>query len=617
MGKAVLANLQNGRGGAGTAFFNAFDPEIKTLLQLRNVRNTEDKKIRDLHYAMLTNPWFAKKVAENGKIFLFNPYTAPDLTKLFYSADLKGFVDLYLKYEADESFKKTYVSAREILYTSFSEAYETGTAYIGNIHEMNRHTPFKEAIHSSNLCVAPESLLLTNKGEFEIHTLVNKQVRVWNGVQWSDTVVKKTGENQKLLTVVTNLGGLDCTEYHKWYVMREGTEVEIRTHELVAGDVLSDWYLPEGGTESTIVQDIVDDGRVADTYCVTEPIRNRAVFNGILTGNCMEISEPTLPYYDMEDLYSSEDHGRGEIATCNLAAVIKENIESDEEYGEVMYYALKMIDYCILNSKYVFPHLALTAKARMNAGVGIMGYAVHMARKGLLFSSPEGKLESHRSAETHMYHAIRASLRISKERGVAPWIHKTKWPEGWLPIDTYNKGVDTIADFTCERDWEALRKEIIDNGGIGHSVLIAHMPGEASSKAAGTSNGLYPVRELNLVKTDNGITTRWAAPYGDDPSYVYESAWDVGSINMIDHYAIWQKFTDQAISADLWRRIPADETITTEEIRSEFLQMVRKGLKTRYYQNTQTAEAPDMEGNVRISEMIPEQDGEACDTCTL
>ncbi|MFO5615208.1 hypothetical protein ACLBQC_32125, partial [Klebsiella pneumoniae] len=55
IGKAVRANLQNGRGGAVTCYYSAFDPEADMITQLRNPRSTEDRKNRDLHYAFLSN----------------------------------------------------------------------------------------------------------------------------------------------------------------------------------------------------------------------------------------------------------------------------------------------------------------------------------------------------------------------------------------------------------------------------------------------------------------------------------------------------------------------------------------------------------------------------------
>ncbi|QEM42118.1 ribonucleotide reductase of class Ia (aerobic), alpha subunit [Pseudomonas phage vB_PaeM_PS119XW] len=457
MGKAVRANLQNGRGGAVTSFYSLFDPEADMISQLRNPRSTEDRKNRDLHYAAMGNVLFAAKAAKNEKVFVFNPYTAPDLFEAFYGKDQAKFKELYEKYEADPNFAKTYIDARDLLKTVLNEAYETGVAYTAQIDEMNRHTPFKEPIHSSNLC--------------------------------------------------------------------------------------------------------------------------------------MEIAEPTKPYYDMRDLYSEEDHGRGEIATCSLAAIVVDNIPDAATYRKAAYYALKMIDYCILNAEYAFPHLGFTAKQRMSAGVGIMGLATHMARAGLAYSSEAGKREMHFVAERHMYHLIEASLRISKERGLAPWMHKTLWPEGWLPLDTYKRNVDEIVPGGFENiyNWEKLRKEIIANGGIGHSVLVAYMPGEASSKAVGGANSIYPVRRLVINKSDNNNLINWAAPFGDDKAYKYELAYDIPTKDMIEAYAIFQKWTDQGISADLYRRIIGDEKISSNEMLRDYFLQVKLGMKTRYYMNTETS----------------------------
>jgi len=100
-------------------------------------------------------------------------------------------------------------------------------------------------INNSQLCVAPETLILTDQGYKQISELQDREVSVWNGEEFSKVTVRKTGENQKLLKVVTNSGlELECTPYHKFYVaMRNPTSgnrwlVEKRAHELKPGDKL-------------------------------------------------------------------------------------------------------------------------------------------------------------------------------------------------------------------------------------------------------------------------------------------------------------------------------------------------------------------------------------------
>lgn len=546
LGKAVHANMQAGRGGACTTYYSGFDPEAEVIAYLRNPRSTEDRKNRDLHYALVTNKLFAEKAARNEEAFSFNVRTAPELTRLFFGPDSAAFKREYERLERDPSFKKEYFKPRDLILTSLNEALETGVAYLANIDEMNRHTPFKEPIHSSNLCL---EISEPNRPYQEMQDLYSDREVGFITVELADGATQTFNFNAPLTVAVA-----DST-----------LPRVIFAGELKAGDdILSD--APGKG------------GRVA-----------RVV----------------------------EIHEEPEIALCSLGAIAYDAIgeDDDETYQEAMYLTLKMIDYCILNSHYVLPHVAVTAKARMNAGVGLMGVATHMARKGLRYDTDEGREELHRIAERHMYHAIRASLRISKERGVAPWMHKTRWPDGWLPIDTYNRNVDELGDFHNRYDWEALRTEIMQNGGIGHSCLVAYMPGESSSKALGKPNSLYPVRDITLNKTDGSVTIRWAAPDSDNPAYFYQSAWDISEVDMIKAYAVFQKFTDQGISADLWRRIKDDDKVSSRELLTHYFAMVKYGMKTRYYYNSNVASDKTLDNAGSIHDTVEEKI--VCESCTM
>ncbi|MHA3903655.1 ribonucleoside-diphosphate reductase subunit alpha [Castellaniella sp. WN] len=546
LGKAVHANMQAGRGGACTTYYSGFDPEAEVIAYLRNPRSTEDRKNRDLHYALVTNKLFAEKAARNEEAFSFNVRTAPELTRLFFGPDSAAFKREYERLERDPAFKKETFKPRDLILTSLNEALETGVAYLANIDEMNRHTPFKEPIHSSNLCL---EISEPNRPYQEMQDLYSDREVGFVTVELADGTMRTFNFNAALTVAVA-----DST-----------LPRVIFAGELKAGDdILSD----ETGKG----------GRVARV---------------------------------------AEIHEEPEIALCSLGAIAYDAIgeDDDETYQEAMYLTLKMIDYCILNSHYVLPHVAVTAKARMNAGVGLMGVATHMARKGLRYDTDEGREELHRIAERHMYHAIRASLRISKERGVAPWMHKTRWPDGWLPIDTYNRNVDELGDFRNRYDWEALRAEIMQNGGIAHSCLVAYMPGESSSKALGKPNSLYPVRDVTLNKTDGSVTIRWAAPDSDNPAYFYQSAWDISEVDMIKAYAVFQKFTDQGISADLWRRIKDDDKVSSRELLTHYFTMVKYGMKTRYYYNSNVASDKTLDNAGSIHDGVEEKI--VCESCTM
>lgn len=470
---AINANLQNGRGGAATQHYTAFDPEVQVIQKLKNPMTPTSKQVRGIDYSFGSNKFFARKAATNEDVALFSYQDQPDLYEAMYSKDFSLFEKLYNEY-LNSPTKKTFVNAREIVQGALTEAFETGRHYLHQTDQLNKHTPFKDVIYSGNLC--------------------------------------------------------------------------------------------------------------------------------------QEVTLPTKGFNSVEELYKPYTEGAGEIALCNIAGIIPTNIESDDQYAEVAYYALKMIDKGIHKSSYVFKNLEDTAKARMNAGVGVVGLAHYMAKNKKKYSAQDGKNFIHELFETHAWHLYNASLKLGKEKGNAAWMNKTLWPEGWLPIDTYEKKVDELVTVDNKRDWESLRKAIIQNGGIRNSVCVAHMPAESSSISSETTNGPYPIRDFDLVKTSDTMAVSYVVPDSTKLKGHYEIAWDIPSSDMVKCYAIMQKWTDQAISADLWKKLQGDEKVSSSEMLKTYFDIVKYGVKTRYYQNSLTAKGVDLNSS---------EQGCASGSCTL
>jgi ribonucleoside-diphosphate reductase alpha chain len=280
-----------------------------------------------------------------------------------------------------------------------------------------------------------------------------------------------------------------------------------------------------------------------------------------------------------------------EVSLCSLAAIVTHNVHSDEQYEKSAYYSLYIIDRCIDIASYPLPHIKYTSIMRRNAGVGVSGVATVMARLGLTYDSIEGRNQAHIMAERHSYFLIKAAITLGEEKGNAPWMHKTLWPQGWLPIDTYKKTVDELVTVGLKYDWEEQRERMIKNGGIRFSSLVAHMPLESSSKSSGGPNSLYAIRDLAISKTDGVSKIDWTATDSDLLADKYQIAWNIESVSMIKYYAVWQKFGDQAISADLHKDRRGKKLQYSEKaLMEERFAMVRYGLKTRYYQNILTDE---------------------------
>lgn len=383
-----------------------------------------------------------------------------------------------------------------------------------------------------------------------------------------------------------------------------------RVDELIVVDII------DINIECDVYDLTVDDNH--NFYIITKSIDDKSIeCSGLLVHNCQEIDLITKPFSSIEELYKTiYEEGDGEIGLCNLAGAVVSNITSDKQYSSVAYYCLKMVEYTLDHAEYPFPNLRNTAQARRSAGVGIMGLAHWMAKNNHKYDTLDGRNAIHELFETHMYHLITASLKLAKELGTAEWMHKTLWPDGWLPIDTYEKNVDQLVTIGNKRDWESLRKEIITTGGIRHSVLSAMMPGESSSLGSGTTNGAYPIRELYIMKTNDTQVNHWAAPEGTKLKNKYQSAWTISTSDMIKAYAVMQKWTDQGISADLYVNMKGTDKISSTQILQDYLDMLKYGMKSRYYINSNTASGVSLNTSDDADEEINNEQ-EICESCSL
>lgn len=517
----VKSNKQGPRGGSLNEFFSAYDPEVADIMVMKNPRTPINKRNRSIDYTMMLNRWLLLKSSNNEDVFLFNIYSAPDLHKAMYGKDLGEFVRLYEQYAADETFKKTWVSARQLVVNARSEGFETGRFYLAMIDEINFHTPHRDSIHSSNLCVE-----ITQPTWYYDHLMDLYSTKFLGYIKFASDKQKDHFLDSNVPVEVRGMIG--CVAALE---LKSGVQYRRAAKDRVEGD--DEWITVLAVHEAK--------------------------------------KEP-------------------EVSLCALAALIPTNIHTEEQYAETSYNALYMIDYCIDNNDYALPHMKLTAQARRNAGVGLMDVAHYMAQRKLSYTSQEGMMELHRIAERHAYHLINASIRLGQERGNAEWIHKTDWPRGWTPQSTYNRNVDKLAPFVNQYDWDDVSRRLIECGGGRFSSLIAYMPGESSSKYSACTNSIMDLRELSIIKTDGDNSMYWVAPEADTLKEWYSIAWNRTRKQHTDTYAIFQKWTDQSISADWYATFKGDEKVSSSDLIDETNYMADMGQKTVYYTNSDTAD---------------------------
>jgi ribonucleoside-diphosphate reductase alpha chain len=145
------------------------------------------------------------------------------------------------------------VSARDLWQRLLELRVQTGEPYLHFIDASNRALPQQQKdaglkVTTSNLCVAPETLVLTDRGHLPIASLAGQKVNVWNGKEWSGVDIVKTGENQALVSVLLSNGEtIECTPYHKFYVttgFAKSAVDEVRAGDLKPGMKLVKFDLP-------------------------------------------------------------------------------------------------------------------------------------------------------------------------------------------------------------------------------------------------------------------------------------------------------------------------------------------------------------------------------------
>ena len=254
----IIHNGGGKRNGSFAIYLEPWHADVELFLQMRKNHGDEELKARDLFYALWIPDLFMQRVKEGKQWTLMCPGECPGLSDV-YGAD---FVALYEKYE-QEGKGRTSIPARDLWFQILDSQMETGTPYLLYKDASNEKSNQKNlgTIKSSNLCVSPDTMVLTEQGQYPIFSLwagnhpestasLYKKVSVWNGQEFSSVEIVKTGTNVHFYNVYTTDGSiLTCTPYHKFYIRDgSGTTTIKEAQELLPGDLLEEsaWPCIEG-----------------------------------------------------------------------------------------------------------------------------------------------------------------------------------------------------------------------------------------------------------------------------------------------------------------------------------------------------------------------------------
>jgi ribonucleotide reductase alpha subunit len=611
--EARYINQGGKRNGSIALYLEPWHSDVYDFIELRQPNGDENMRARDLFLALWTPDLFMKRILENGMWSLMCPDQCPGLN----TSHGDSFEKLYLKYESEGRFVKQ-VRALELWNKIIECQIQSGMPYLLYKDHANNKSNQKNlgTIRSSNLCVAGDTNILTKHGNFSIEQFRDQFVEIWNGFEWSNVEVKKTGVNKELMEITfNNIKHIKCTPYHKFYILENNEQIEVRANELKIGDSIIPYYLPCVNETKLInniyVSDIKNNISIEDTYCFTEPKRHYGVFNGILTGQCAEVIE-----------YSDYN----ETATCNLASIgLPRFIKYDNE-GKPFYDFEKLIEIARLCTRnlnriidityYPIEPAKVSNLRHRPIGIGIQGLVDVYNIFGYPFGSEEAKLLNRKIHETIYYGALLESNELSKEFGPYDTFIGSPMSKGQLQYHMWGlENKDLLMGF----DWDSL-VENIKTYGVRNSLLTALMPTASTAQIMGNCESFEPyhsnifIRETlagefivvnkNLMKDlikeglwsekirkkiviDNGSIQNISEipqKYKD----IYKTAFEIKLKDIIDQSADRGVFVDQSQSLNLFMG-ESDRN----KLHSAHIHSWKRGLKTgMYYLRSRPATDP-------------------------
>ena len=216
------------RKGSFAIYMEPWHADVFDFLDLRKNTGAEEKRARDLFYAMWIPDLFMKRVEENGEWTLMCPNECPHLFDTYGDE----FEKLYTGYEKVGKGRKT-IKARELWEKILEAQIETGNPYMLYKDAANRKSNQKNlgTIRSSNLCT--EIMEYTAKDEVAVCNLASIAIPMF-------VEENKEGEkffnHQKLFKVTKKITrNLDTVIDRNYYPVKEAENSNFRHRPIGLG----------------------------------------------------------------------------------------------------------------------------------------------------------------------------------------------------------------------------------------------------------------------------------------------------------------------------------------------------------------------------------------------
>jgi ribonucleoside-diphosphate reductase alpha chain len=329
---------------------------------------------------------------------------------------------------------------------------------------------------------------------------------------------------------------------------------------------------------------------------------------------CCEILLPTRPFKRLDD-------ESGRIALCTLGSInwgAFRNPEDMRRACRVLHRSLcNILDY----QDFLSIQSRLSNDEICPLGIGVTNLAYWHAKRSHRYGDADALQEVKTWMEHQAYYLTEANIELARERGACVDSAKTRYGQGVFPWERRVAGVNELANFEPELDWERLRADMKIHG-VRNATLMAIAPVESSSVVINSTNGIEMPMSLITVKESKAGSFTQVAPDYQRLRNRYQLMWDQQDcVDYIKTAAVLQVYVDQSISTNTFYNPAhfADRKVPTTLIARNLMLAHHWGIKTFYYslinkQGAKSRDDADQQATpaTPITQELVEDDCEAC-----
>ena len=372
-----------------------------------------------------------------------------------------------------------------------------------------------------------------------------------------------------------------------------GVEWEEKYYECVNDDRIDKRVMSVKDIVRLIIKSAVETGTPFAFYRDTVNKMNPNKHKGMIYSSnlCTEIMQNMSPM-QIQDSQIIDENGDsvvvqkiipGDFVVCNLSSIVLGNVDvcDEKEIEYVVETQIRAMDNVIDLNYYSVPFAEVTNKKYRAIGLGTSGYHHMLANNKIHFTADEHKEFADKVYENINYYAIKASMKIAKEKGYYSEFEGSDWQNGdYFRLRNYNSN-----------RWEKLQAEV-NKYGLRNGYLIAIAPNGSTATLAGTSEGVDPVMSRFWLEEKKGSIVPKTAPNLSEETYwYYNSAYNIDQKWCIEMNGVRQRHIDQGQSFNLY----ITTNYTMRSIMNLYIEACKSGVKSIYYVRSKSLEVSDCE----------------------